>query len=313
MKPAVTARSGGGGFARLAVKNSGSPAPIQFRVASGADAPQVAALFEEYLNDLGLSPDAELDADMVDFPRAFTAPGDTFLLITGPDGSLLGMGGLRGGELRRTFVRPQYRSQGLARLLALRLLQAGIATGQTELRGVVARDNAASREKNFACGLLPTGRTLAHPKQRDCEILALTRPPDLGRPALLIAGGNPSHWAALLPHFTPQFNVLLVWHESVADTLEAVRAQVALGHWVGAIRCDLAHATRLAFLAEVAHTIAGPCRVLLALPGAVATLPALRQAFAPQLAAHPAAQVVVAAEPLCAEELSALLAAAAAR
>lgn len=273
--------------------NPGLPAPCQFRVASAADAPTVAALFAEYLADLGLAPDAELDADMADFPRAFTAPGDTFLLITGPDGNLLGMGGLRGGELRRTFVRPPYRSQGLARRLALRLLQAGLATGQTALRAVVARDNPASQEKNFACGLLPTGRSPAHPKQRDCEILALTRPPDLTRPVMVIAGGNPSEWSALLPRFAPQFNILLVWHEAVAATVQAVRAQAALGHWVGAIRCDVTHAARLPFLAEVAHTIAGPCRVLLVLPGATAVLPALRHAFAPQLAAHPDSRVLL--------------------
>ncbi|MEN9575009.1 MAG: hypothetical protein RL514_2864 [Verrucomicrobiota bacterium] len=293
--------------------NPSSPAPCRFRVASPADAPQVATLFAEYLARLGLAPDAELDADMADFPRAFSAPGDTFLLVTGPDGNLLGMGGLRDGELRRTFIRPHGRSQGLARQLALRLLQAAIATGQTELRGVVARDNLASQEKNFACGLLPTGRTPAHPKQRDCEILALTRPPDLARPVLVIAGGNPAHWDALLPRFAPQFNVLLVWHESVASVVQAVRAQAALGRWVGAIRCDLTRAARLPFLAEVAHTLAGPCRVLLALPGATATLPALQLAFAPQLAAHPAAQVAVVAEPLRTDELSALFAAAAAR
>ena len=297
--------------ARPVVKHPAPPTPCQFRVASAADAPAVAALFAEYLADLRLAPDAELDANMADFPRAFTGPGDTFLLLTGPDGTLLGMGGLRGGELRRTFVRPPYRRQGLALRLTLRLLQASIATGQTELRAVVARDNPAIREKNFACGLLPTGRIPAHPKLHDCEILALTRPPDLTRPVMVIAGGSPSHWDTLLPSFTRHFNILLIWHESVTATEQAVRAQAALGHWVGAIRCDLAHAARLAFLAEIAHTIAGPCRVLLALPGAVATLPALRQAFAPQLAAHPAAQVVVVAEPLRPDELAALLAAAA--
>lgn len=289
----------------------GPPAPSQFRVTSPADAPKVAALFAEYLTSLGLTPDPELDADLVDFPAAYTAPGDTFLLATCADGELLGMGGLRRGELRRVFVRAEQRGRGLARALVLRLLQAASATGQTEFHGVIARHNAAIREVDFACGLLPTGRPPAHPKQRDCEILALTRPPDLARPVMVIAGGSPAQWQDFFPRFTPQFNVLLVWHESVAATGQAVRAQATLGRWVGAIRCDLAHAARLPFLAEVAHTIAGPCRVLLALPGAAATLPALRQAFASQLAAHPAAQVVVVAEPLCADELSVLLAAAA--
>jgi GNAT superfamily N-acetyltransferase len=270
----------------------GVSTPVQFRVATEADASAVAALFTEYLASLALTPDAELDADMADFPRAFTGPGDTFLLVTGGDGTLLGMGGLRRGELRRTFIRPQHRSQGLARLLALRLLQAGLATGQQELRAVVARDNPASQEKNFACGLLPTGRTPAHPKQRDCEILALTRPPDLTRPLMVLAGGDLAHWHALLPRFAPQFNLLLVWHASVVAACQAVQAQTAPGCWVGAVRCDLARPARLPFLAEVAHTLAGPCRVLLALPGADATLADLCRAFAPQLAAPPGGRVV---------------------
>ncbi len=293
--------------------NPSSPAPCQFRVASVADANAVQRLFTEYLASLGLTPDAELDVDLVDFPAAYTAPGDTFLVATSPAGELLGMGGIRRGELRRVFVRGTQRGHGLARTLVLRLLRAAIATGQTECHGVIARSNDAIRQVDFACGLLPTGRTPAHPKQRDCEILALTRPPDLARPVMVIAGGGPAHWDALLPNFTPQFNVLLVWHESVADAVQAVRAQAALGRWVGAIRCDLARAARLPFLAEVAHTIAGPCRVLLALPGAAATLPALRQAFAAQLAVHSASQVVDFAEPFHLDELAALLSAAATR
>lgn len=293
--------------------NPSSPAPCQFRVASVADANAVQRLFTEYLASLGLTPDAELDVDLVDFPAAYTAPGDTFLVATSPAGELLGMGGIRRGELRRVFVRGTQRGHGLARTLVLRLLRAALDTGQNECHGVIARANEPIRQVDFACGLLPTGRTPAHPKQRDCEILALTRPPDLARPVMVIAGGGPAHWDALLPNFTPQFNVLLVWHESVADAVQAVRAQAALGRWVGAIRCDLARAARLPFLAEVAHTIAGPCRVLLALPGAATTLPALRQAFAAQLAVHSASQVVDFAESFQLDELTALLSAATTR
>ena len=270
----------------------GSPAPCQFRLASPADAPEVHRLFAEYLASLGLTPDAELDEDMLAFPAAYTAPGDTFLLATRADGELLGMGGIRRGELRRVFVRAPQRGHGVARHLVLRLLQAASATGRTEFHGVIARHNDAIREVDLACGLLPTERTHAHPKQRDCEILALTRPPDLARPGMVIAGGSPAQWQDLLRRFAPQFNVLLVWHESVAATVQAVCAQTALGHWVGAIRCDVTHAVRLPFLAEVAHTIAGPCHVLVALPGADVSLAELCRAFAPQLAAQPGARVV---------------------
>ena len=270
----------------------GLSSPGQFRVASTADAPLVATLFAEYLASLALTPDAELDADMADFPQAFTGPGDTFLLATGADGAPAGMGGLRGGELRRIFVRPAYRSQGLARQLALRLLQAGVAAGQTEFTSVTARNNTAMREVNLALGLLPTGRTPDHPKRRACEIFALTRPRNLARPVMVIAGGNPAQWETLLPRFTPQFHVLLVWHSTAPATMHCAREQAAPGHWVGAVRCDVTHAAHLPFLADVAHTIAGPCRVLVALPGADESLAELCRAFAPQLAAQPDARVL---------------------
>ena len=362
-----------------------SPADCHFRVASAADAPAVNQLFAEYLGSLGLTPDAELDADLVDFPAAYTAPGDTFLVATGPDGQLRGMGGIRRGELRRVFVRAAQRGRGLARALVLRLLQAAIATGQTQFHGVIARSNAAIREVDLACGLLPTGRAPAHPKQRDCEILAVTRPPDLSRPVMVLIGGTPENWRALLSQFAPQFipnsevgvgrsptpwgahppsgavfralaenrrrtqargdsttsvrapeldarahpatpeggcapptsafgfNVLFAWHESEAATADLVREQAAAGRWVGAIRFNLARPERLPFFAEVAQTLAGPCRALLVLPGAETLLPALRLAFAPQLAAHPAARILRVTDPIRPAELTALLSAAAAR
>lgn len=169
-----------------------APAACRFRVASAADAAAVHGLFAEYLASLGLTPDAELDADLVDFPAAYTAPGDTFLVAIGADGQLRGMGGIRRGELRRVFVRASQRGRGLARALVLRLLQFGISTGQMQFHGVIARSNGSIREVDLACGLLPTGRVPAHPKQRDCEILAVTRPLVLSRPGMLLVGGTPA-------------------------------------------------------------------------------------------------------------------------
>ena len=290
-----------------------SPADCHFRVASAADAQSVNQLFAEYLASLGLTPDAEMDADLMDFPAAYTAPGDTFLVASGPDGELRGMGGIRRGELRRVFVRASQRGRGLARALVLRLLQSAIATGQTQFHGVIARSNTSIREVDLACGLLPTGRVPAHPKQRDCEILAVTRPPDLSRPVMLLIGGTPAHWRALLTQFAPQFNILFAWHESEAAAAGLVREQAAAGQWSGAIRCDLARPERLPLLADVAQTLAGPCRALLVLPGAETLLPALQSAFAAQLAAHPAAQILRVTDPISPAELSALLSTAAAR
>ena len=290
-----------------------SPADCHFRVASAADAPDVNQLFAEYLASLGLTPDAELDADLVDFPAAYTAPGDTFLVATGADGELRGMGGIRRGELRRVFVRASQRGRGLARALVLRLLQSAIATGQTQFHGVIARSNVSIREVDLACGLLPTGRGPAHPKQRDCEILAVTRPPDLSRPVMLLIGGTSAHWRALLSEFAPEFNVLFAWHESEAAAVDLVREQAAAGRWAGAIRCDLARSERLPFLAEVAQTLAGPCRALLVLPDATTHFAALQQAFAPQLAMHPDAQIIRVTDPIRADEVTTLLSAAAVR
>ncbi|GDY22041.1 hypothetical protein LBMAG56_33880 [Verrucomicrobiota bacterium] len=284
-----------------------APAACRFRVASAADAAAVHGLFAEYLASLGLTPDAELDADLVDFPAAYTAPGDTFLVAIGADGQLRGMGGIRRGELRRVFVRASQRGRGLARALVLRLLQFGISTGQMQFHGVIARSNGSIREVDLACGLLPTGRVPAHPKQRDCEILAVTRPLVLSRPGMLLVGGTPAHWRALLAEFALQFNVLFAWQESEAAAVDVVREQATAGRWTGAIRCDLARPERLPFLADVVQTLAGPCRALLVLPGAETLFPALQQAFAAQLATHRAAQILRVTEPFRPAELRALL------
>ena len=290
---------------------SESPAVSHFRVAAAAEAPAVYQLFAEYLASLGLTPDAELDADLVDFPSAYTAPGDTFLVATGPNGQLQGMGGIRHGELRRVFVRPAQRGRGLARGLVLRLLQSAIVTGQSGFHGVIARSNTSIREVDLACGLLPTGLAPAHPKQRDCEILAVSRPPDLSRTAIVLIGGRPAHWRALLAQLAPRFNVVFAWHESEAAAVHVAREQLASGQWAGAIRCDLARPERLPFLAEVAQTLAGPCRAILVLPGAEMLLPTLAQAFAPPLAAHPSARILRVTDPIRFPELTALLSTAA--
>ena len=81
------------------------------------------SLFAAHLSALGLRPDPALDADMEDFPRAYDRPDARFLVAEAPSGVLVGMAGLLEGEIRRVFVDPHWRGQGIAKRLVLGLIE----------------------------------------------------------------------------------------------------------------------------------------------------------------------------------------------
>lgn len=236
---------------------------LRIRPATTADAGVIRQLFEEHLSSLGCAPDAELDADMADFVASYAGSSNTFLLTVDASDQPVGMGGIRGGEIRRIYVRPDYRGRGAARALVRQLLERGIAGGQADFRAIISRRNEDMRQVFQACGFLPTGLTPDHLKMRDCEILLLTRPKDRNRPVLVITGGSRGLGHHLVNHFAARYNVVFGWRHSAEAALALAREQAALGHWVWPVRCDARDSHRVAFLADLVNTIAGPCQSLI--------------------------------------------------
>lgn len=302
---------------------------FRFRPAVPADQECVQSLFREHLHSLGYSPDAELDADMVDFVAGYGGAGDALLLVLDNQDQPVGMGGMRGGEIRRIYIRPASRGRGAARSLVLHLLQGGIAHGQAEFRAVISRHNDYMRQVFQACGFLPTGLTPDHLKMRDCELLLLALPRHRQRPVLLITGGSRGLGRQLVQHFAPRCNIVFGWWNSAAEALALAHEQAAHGHWAWPARCDVRDAARVAFLAALVQTVAGPCQHLIHTAGTF-SLQSLKdmdaatwreeldttvtaafhawRAFAPQLLLHPRARVIFigdsAAEQLRARKVS---------
>jgi len=286
---------------------------MRIRAATTADREVVQSLFEDHLASLGYAPDAELDADMADFTTSYTGTGNTFLLALDAHEQPVGMGGIRGGEIRRVYIRPASRGQGTARALVLQLLQAAIGGGQADFRAIIARHNDYMRQVFQACGFVPTGLTPDHLKMRDCEILVLARPRDRHRPVMVITGGSRGLGRQLVAHFAPRCNVVFGWWNSTEAALALAHDQAAQGHWAWPVRCDVRDGQRVAFLAALVNALAGPCQSLIHTTGTFSlqsldkmTAAIWReeldstvtagfhawQAFAPQLRAHDRSRVI---------------------
>jgi len=103
--------------------------PVLIRTAVSADAVEVASLFAAHLAELDLHPDPALDADMTAFPLHYEVPGACFLVAEAPEGALVGMAGLLDGEVRRVFVQPAWRGEGIGRQLITALVDVDVAEG----------------------------------------------------------------------------------------------------------------------------------------------------------------------------------------
>jgi L-amino acid N-acyltransferase YncA len=142
---------------------------LSIRAANRSDAPAVLRLFARLLATLGAQPNVELDSDMADFPAGYTGNG-RFIVAVHPADGLVGMAGLRQGEIRRLFVAEAWRGRHIARQLITDLLRTGPWPDDRPLTAIVGRENHASRRVFEACGFVCTGRTPAHPQMQHCLI-----------------------------------------------------------------------------------------------------------------------------------------------
>jgi ribosomal protein S18 acetylase RimI-like enzyme len=96
-------------------------------------------LFEEYAASLGFSLCFQgFDAELAGLPGAYCPPPGR-LLLARVDGLAAGCVGLRSigegvCEMKRLFVRPAFHGQGLGRLLAVAIVEAGRAAGYAAMR-----------------------------------------------------------------------------------------------------------------------------------------------------------------------------------
>jgi ribosomal protein S18 acetylase RimI-like enzyme len=143
---------------------------VTLEPATAADRPVIEQLFREHLRALGYAPDPELDRDVDTFPELYCGPGDAFVIGRDEVGRAIAMGGVRGGEVVRIYVRPEHRGRGVARRVVERLLEIGRpASGM--FRAIVAQSNTPALALFEAAGFVRTGRAPQHPKMGHCEVL----------------------------------------------------------------------------------------------------------------------------------------------
>jgi 3-oxoacyl-[acyl-carrier protein] reductase len=236
---------------------------IVLRSAGPEDRDPLRELFAEHLAALGYAPDAALDADMDDAPAHYQGTGNAFRVAVAPDRRLIAMGGVRQGELRRLYVRPEYRGRGVIRAVVLDLLRTPSPDLAPGWRAVVARDNLPMRQALLACGFQGTGVAPESPPAPQGEVFELPLPRDRSRPAAVVTGGSRNLGRHLVERLAARYNVVFCWRrdvEAAQATRETVRRQ---GGWAVGARCDVTRRGGVEFLAELTQVVAGPCQVLI--------------------------------------------------
>ena len=100
-----------------------APMGPQLREATNADGEPIRDLVFAVLEEYGLKPDpGSTDADLGDIEQSYFARGGTFRVLEDQDGSVVGAYGLypmenHTCELRKMYLRRNYRGQGLGRRL----------------------------------------------------------------------------------------------------------------------------------------------------------------------------------------------------
>jgi ribosomal protein S18 acetylase RimI-like enzyme len=106
---------------------------------SDADLRVAHDLFTEYADSLGVDLSfQEFDRELDELPGAYAPPSGR-LLLASADGAVTGCVALRDldagiCEMKRLYVRPQFRGQGLGRILALAVIGEARVAGYEEMR-----------------------------------------------------------------------------------------------------------------------------------------------------------------------------------
>jgi putative acetyltransferase len=110
-------------------QSAGSGGPgVVIRTASNRDVEEVKRLVFSVMEEFGLPPDpGGLDADLDDIERNYLHPGGLFEVVETTDGTIIGTAGLmiRGNgvaELRKMYLRKDYRGKGIGRTLLEHML-----------------------------------------------------------------------------------------------------------------------------------------------------------------------------------------------
>lgn len=132
------------------------PAATHYRIrqALAADTPAVRAIFLEYLGSLRVDVRFQnIEAELANLPGDYAAPRGA-LLLAEQNGMVAGCGALRplelasyanAAEMKRLYVRPAFRSQGLGRQLTERLLEVAHQAGYSSVLLDTLDDMEAAR------------------------------------------------------------------------------------------------------------------------------------------------------------------------
>jgi ribosomal protein S18 acetylase RimI-like enzyme len=108
-------------------------------VAAGRNLQAIRTLFKEYADSLGFNLDfQDFDRELASLPGDYQPP-DGCLLLALWDGEVAGCAALRKiedgiCEMKRMYVKPQYRGHGIGRAMAMRLLEIARRAGYERMR-----------------------------------------------------------------------------------------------------------------------------------------------------------------------------------
>ena len=109
------------------------------RLTDRRDLPAIRTMFQEYVDSLGVDLDFQgLSQELAELPGKYAPPAGCLLLAT-VDGEPAGCVALRPldrgiSEMKRLYVRPEYRKGGLGRKLAMRVIQEARELGYERMR-----------------------------------------------------------------------------------------------------------------------------------------------------------------------------------
>jgi ribosomal protein S18 acetylase RimI-like enzyme len=130
---------------------------IEIRTAEPGELPRVRRLIEEYVRSLGVDLDfQEIDVELSDLGAAYGPPGG-LILVAVAKGELAGCAALRpldseACEMKRLYVRPQFRGAGLGKRLAVELIEQAQALGYERMRIDTLPQMQAARKLYAALG-----------------------------------------------------------------------------------------------------------------------------------------------------------------